>query len=59
MKPIYILFGRDYDWNDEGEQPKCFICACTSPLQAQRFQSEYEEQWDIVDIEEHMLYEDE
>lgn len=55
-KRVYVLLGQDYDWNDEGEQPKSIVGIYSTYEAAQAEEDINYYNWDILTIEEYPVY---
>ena len=55
-KKVYVLFGQDYDWNDEGEQPKSIVGIYSTYETAEKDKDTKPFSWDILTIEEYPVY---
>ena len=55
-KKVYVLFGQDYDWFDDGEQPKSIVGIYSSYEAAERDKDINPSSWDILTIEEYPVY---
>ena len=55
-KRVYVLFGQDYDWYDEGEQPKYIVGIYSSYEAAKAEKDTNHFNWDILTIEEYPVY---
>ena len=55
-KRVYVLLGQDYDWNDEGEQPKSIVGIYSTYEEAKKDKNTNPFSWDILTIEEYHIY---
>ena len=55
-KRVYVLLGQDYDWFDEGEQPKSIVEIYSTYEAAERDRDANHFNWDILTIEEYPVY---
>ena len=55
-KRVYVLLGQDYDWNDEGEQPKSIVGIYSTYEAAKKDKDTNPFSWDILTIEEYPVY---
>ena len=55
-KRVYVLLGQDYDWNDEGEQPKSIVGIYSTYEAAKKDKDRNPFSWDILTIEEYPVY---
>ena len=55
-KRVYVLFGQDYDWFDEGEQPKSIVGIYSTYEAAKKDKDTNPFSWDILTIEEYPVY---
>ena len=55
-KKVYVLLGQDYDWSDEGEQPKSIVGIYSTYEAAEKGKDTNSSSWDILTIEEHPVY---
>ena len=55
-KRVYVLLGQDYDWNDEGEQPKSIVGIYSTYEAAEKSKDTNPSSWDILTIEEYPVY---
>ena len=55
-KRVYVLLGQDYDWNDEGEQPKSIVGFYSTYEEAKKDKDTNPFSWDILTIEEYPVY---
>ena len=55
-KRVYVLLGQDYDWFDDGEQPKSIVGIYASYEAAKAEKDTNHFNWDILTIEEYPVY---
>ena len=55
-KRVYVLLGQEYDWFDEGEQPKYIVGIYYFYEEAKAEKDTNQFNWDILTIEECPVY---
>ena len=55
-KRVYVLLGQDYDWFDDGEQPKSIVGIYSTYEAAKKDEDRNPSSWDILTIEEYPVY---
>ena len=55
-KRVYVLLGQDYDWFDDGEQPKSIVGIYSTYEAAKKDKDVNHFNWDILTIEEYPIY---